>query len=325
MVGFSRVSLAFLSQHQIHEAAKFMEGYMGRVSRLGQSDSVRQHQDVFFPRLDREIQFYFKRRSLSLSDKANIHESVTSIMRWLLTFRYLSSPSLNSSSPSLNSSSLLSQENETKKEIETINEPKNQTERRFDDDDDDSWFLELQSWLHQCDWKDRIDDWKKAEATLNISCNRMKVADFSQIQLGKKRTGQREILDVTPTREAQLSCPDALFSLLADDYGEKEAQRLCLASNERPPTVIRVNTTKTTREDLLAVFQNRLKIPATPTRQSPDGIELHLRSGTPKTGRYQLRGLDIFALPEFQEGHFELQDEASQLDLTEICHLHPIA
>ncbi len=80
--------------------------------------------------------------------------------------------------------------------------------------------------------------------------------------------------------------------------GEKEAALLAESNNAVPPMTIRVNTLKTTREELLSLLNER-GVAASPTVFSPDGITL----------------LDIRSYEElsFAHGLFLVQDEASQL------------
>lgn len=89
----------------------------------------------------------------------------------------------------------------------------------------------------------------------------------------------------------RVSFPLDLFNLL-------QSETLCRVLNERAPTVIRVNTLKTTREALLQSWDG--KYSCAPTAHSPWGIVFKDR-------------IHLLSLPEFQQGLFEIQDEASQL------------
>ncbi|MCH9627605.1 MAG: Ribosomal RNA small subunit methyltransferase B [Chlamydiales bacterium] len=94
----------------------------------------------------------------------------------------------------------------------------------------------------------------------------------------------------------RVSFPKELFALLVQDYGEEKAVRLCQIGNTEAPITIRVNPLKVTREELL----NRWKeLDATPCTHSPLGIQFKNR-------------LPLVSCPEFKEGLFEIQDEASQ-------------
>lgn len=90
------------------------------------------------------------------------------------------------------------------------------------------------------------------------------------------------------------SFPKVLFNLLAKAYGHDEALRLCLILNERAPLTLRVNTLKTTREELKARLPLTLHDGAFPTSLIVEGRA------------------NLFTLPEFKEGFFECQDAGSQ-------------
>ncbi len=94
------------------------------------------------------------------------------------------------------------------------------------------------------------------------------------------------------------SFPKLLFDHLVSHFGEERAFTLCLDCNTAAPVVIRTNPLKTTREALLYRLPPEMK--PRPSPNSPYAIFLE--------GRPQL-----LSLPAYQEGHFELQDEGSQL------------
>jgi len=82
--------------------------------------------------------------------------------------------------------------------------------------------------------------------------------------------------------------------------GIEETRRLCRANNQIPPVTARVNTLKVSREKFLRSLKGHVK-KVDQTRFSPDGLAL--------------RGLKraIPDIPAFQEGWFQVQDEAAQL------------
>ncbi len=81
-------------------------------------------------------------------------------------------------------------------------------------------------------------------------------------------------------------------------FGEEGTRLLAEANNMMPPMTIRVNTLRSTRQDLLSLLAAH-DIDAAPTRFSPDGITLK-------------HGLSHAELA-FAHGLFVVQDEASQL------------
>lgn len=101
------------------------------------------------------------------------------------------------------------------------------------------------------------------------------------------------------------SFPKNLFDLWVESYGEEEAMRLALLSNERAPITLRANGLKISREDFLKRFQSQIDMK--PCKNAPYAITV-------------TRRISLFQLPAFKEGFFEMQDEASQLvsDLIEV-------
>ncbi|MDD2270817.1 MAG: 16S rRNA (cytosine(967)-C(5))-methyltransferase RsmB [Desulfuromonadaceae bacterium] len=98
---------------------------------------------------------------------------------------------------------------------------------------------------------------------------------------------------------ARHSQPEWLVEQWLDQLGATEAQLLAEASSQQPPLTLRVNTLRSSREELLQKFKEH-GIEATLCRFSPDGIAV--------TGRHI-----ISALPGFEAGLFAVQDEASQI------------
>ena len=95
------------------------------------------------------------------------------------------------------------------------------------------------------------------------------------------------------------SFPDWMVQKLIEQYGESEAENICASLNEQAPITLRVNTLKTTVEQCQAEF-NKQGIETTRTVLSPFGLNLAKR-------------INVFSLPIFQDGWFEVQDEGSQL------------
>ena len=100
-------------------------------------------------------------------------------------------------------------------------------------------------------------------------------------------------------RSVRWSCPAWLVTLFTEAYGEENADGILEASLGAPDLVVRVNTVKTTVEELT----ERLKeegIAAVPHELVPDALIL--------TGAE-----DLTELPSFAEGLCHVQDAASQL------------
>jgi len=98
---------------------------------------------------------------------------------------------------------------------------------------------------------------------------------------------------------ARHSQPEWLVEQWLDQLGVTEAEQLAEASSRQPPLTLRVNTLRSSRDELLREFTEQ-DIAATPCRYSPDGITLVNRN-------------IINTLPGFTSGLFAVQDEASQL------------
>ncbi len=117
-----------------------------------------------------------------------------------------------------------------------------------------------------------------------------------------------------PTRRFALrfSLPDWLARRLLEEPGLgglEGAERFAAALNARAPLTVRANRLKTTREALIErwALGDEKGPPLAPlsTRWASDGLILGAR-------------VNVFGLPEFKDGLFEVQDEASQL-VAELC------
>ena len=93
--------------------------------------------------------------------------------------------------------------------------------------------------------------------------------------------------------------PDWLHALLVAQYGEENVPRLVRAMNQAAPLDLRANTLKTGRDDLRVALAAD-GIVAEPTPYSPIGLRLRDKPALAKH-------------PLFLGGHFEVQDEGSQL------------
>jgi 16S rRNA (cytosine967-C5)-methyltransferase len=121
----------------------------------------------------------------------------------------------------------------------------------------------------------------------------------------------RQIDDVTRReRDAVLrfgllhSLPDWLSRRFISQFGD-DADRLAQALNERAPLTVRANRMMGTREALAEKLRAESAIETTPTKWAADGLTLETR-------------VNVFGLKAFQDGLFEVQDEASQL-VAELC------
>jgi 16S rRNA (cytosine967-C5)-methyltransferase len=107
--------------------------------------------------------------------------------------------------------------------------------------------------------------------------------------------------DPSPLQQLSVreSHPSWLLARWIRQHGMQQATAMAEANNRSPATVIRANSAKNSREDLLKVLQSA-GIEAKPTRWAESGVVL------PAVGR-------IDELPGYREGLWQVQDEAAQL------------
>ncbi len=96
----------------------------------------------------------------------------------------------------------------------------------------------------------------------------------------------------------QLGAPKKLLDLLKAAYGLEKTTQICHTNQTRAPVTIRANLLKISRDELLHKLSSQYQ--ACPTTYSKEGINFASK-------------VNFAALSEFQEGLFEVQDEASQL------------
>jgi 16S rRNA (cytosine967-C5)-methyltransferase len=96
------------------------------------------------------------------------------------------------------------------------------------------------------------------------------------------------------------SFPQWLIEKWIGRYGVDETQALCDAFNRIPPLVIRTNTLRTTRDQLMRSLADVTE-GLEQTCFSPDGIRMARAHAA------------VFRLSGFSDGHFQVQDEAAQV------------
>lgn len=109
---------------------------------------------------------------------------------------------------------------------------------------------------------------------------------------------KKKLKDPSIPSHIRVSFPKSLYTLLENQYGMQKTEAICLASNTPAPTTIRANVLKTTRQNLYSSWKDKFSI--TPTKESVFGIRFNEK-------------INFGVLEEFKNGHFEVQDEASQL------------
>ncbi|CAM0117782.1 RsmB/NOP family class I SAM-dependent RNA methyltransferase [Rhabdochlamydiaceae symbiont of Dictyostelium giganteum] len=98
----------------------------------------------------------------------------------------------------------------------------------------------------------------------------------------------------------RLACPEKLLELLSKYYPNEAVTQFCQVNQTRAPTTIRVNLLKTSRDEL---FQKLF---------SSYGYQMHFTPHSPEGITFSSK-VNFAQLLEFQEGLFEVQDEASQM------------
>lgn len=97
-----------------------------------------------------------------------------------------------------------------------------------------------------------------------------------------------------------LNHPDWLVRRWQERYGEDEMRRICAINNQQSPLTLLVNSCVTSRSQLMADIEEE-GIMVQPGTYSPDALILPDFHGA------------VNRLPGFNQGHFQVQDEAAQL------------
>jgi 16S rRNA (cytosine967-C5)-methyltransferase len=164
----------------------------------------------------------------------------------------------------------------------------------------------LQIGMYQILFLDKIPD----SAAVNESVKIAKKVNFktSGFVNGVLRSFIRQIDQLSISQDDLIeylsitySYPKWLVNYFIDLYGQKETEAI-FKFNKKPPVLsIRVNTLKTTREDLLSELK-RLGMSVETSKLTDTGVLIH-----------DLNGLSIDSLELFEKGYFYIQDDASIL------------
>jgi 16S rRNA (cytosine967-C5)-methyltransferase len=160
--------------------------------------------------------------------------------------------------------------------------------------------------VYQLLFLDKIPDYAAVDEAVRLAKthNGRKVAGFvngvlrNVLRDRERVAGSEPPSDSTTALAIEVSHPEWLVRRWIEEFGREEAVALMLANNQKPPLVVRANTMKTTREELLKLFRQN-GITAEPSRWSPQGVSI---SGGPA----------VMRMPGFEEGLFQVQAEASQ-------------
>ena len=156
--------------------------------------------------------------------------------------------------------------------------------------------------LYQLAYLDRVPDHAAVNETVALAPKRTR--GFVNAILRAFLRADKQIGFPDPKKDpiaylsVRYSFLPALCKTFYDSFGFEKAESLLSAFCQQPPLTLRVNTLRTTREELIARIREA-GYDATPTAESSVGI--------------RLTSAPVASLPGFDEGLFFVQDEASQL------------
>jgi 16S rRNA (cytosine967-C5)-methyltransferase len=130
---------------------------------------------------------------------------------------------------------------------------------------------------------------------------------LDRLSFFKKLSLEKAKEDPSIPEPIRLGVTDFLYQALSKAYGTEKTRELCRTLNTQAPITVRANLLKTTREDLLKLWENKFDV--APCKKSKVGIQFRKRE-------------PLFTLPEFKAGLFEVQDEGSQL-VAELVKVKP--
>ncbi len=141
----------------------------------------------------------------------------------------------------------------------------------------------------------------EAVAQAKAYCKQQKNASALVNALLRRLEREKDALCQPKSYVEKYSHPQALVDLLKGYVGSNRLERMLIANNQAPDTVIQVNTLKTTTPALQAV----LEASGVQAAEHPWLTDCLVLSGTGS----------IEKLPGFREGHFYVQDGAARLSV----------
>ncbi|KPA18447.1 sun protein [Candidatus Magnetomorum sp. HK-1] len=109
-----------------------------------------------------------------------------------------------------------------------------------------------------------------------------------------------ESKNIAESMAINYSFPKWLIHRWIQEWGKDETQALCISNNIIPPIILRSNTIKINRKDLIVHLHSNVKT-ISETTHAPDGIFI--------SGLNQ----QLDQMESFKNGYFQVQDEAAQL------------
>jgi 16S rRNA (cytosine967-C5)-methyltransferase len=125
------------------------------------------------------------------------------------------------------------------------------------------------------------------------------IPDWRQLEGTPERKIKGRFDELSKNRVYRESIPDWMDELGVKELGEENWSKEIAAQNQPAKVILRVNTLKTTRENLRAILMD-LDIDTDPLQNQPDALVLKERA-------------NVFITDAFKDGFFEVQDANSQL------------
>jgi 16S rRNA (cytosine967-C5)-methyltransferase len=125
------------------------------------------------------------------------------------------------------------------------------------------------------------------------------IPDWTQLQGTPERKIKGRFDELSKTRAIRESIPDWMDELGVKELGEEIWNKEIAAQNQQAKVILRVNTLKTTKEQLRALLMD-LDIETNYIPNNDSALELKVRA-------------NVFLTDAFKNGFFEVQDASSQL------------
>ncbi len=166
--------------------------------------------------------------------------------------------------------------------------------------------------LFQLVFLDRVPEFAVIHTTVEIAktTRAKKAAGFLNAVL-RKAISHPDLLDFSKfssqtalnrdpeTLAVKHSLPQWLMKRWMEAYARDDTEKICASLHEIPPTVLRINTLKTTKKELFALW---------------DAKKTEYQGGIlPESVIMNQKGISVTEIPGFQEGYFQIQDQAAQL------------
>ena len=127
----------------------------------------------------------------------------------------------------------------------------------------------------------------------------IKLPDWKYFERTPTRKIKGRFDELTKIRKFKEAIPDWIDELGLKELGKEVWEKELTAQNEQAKVILRVNTLKTTKEKVRAILMDN-NIETELIKDQPDALVLKERA-------------NVFMIPAFKEGFYEVQDASSQL------------